>query len=98
VNALRGSVWVILVGLIFLLSSFTHFSWGRAWPLFIIVAGVMALLERSAATSAYTGYPYPPNAPPPPAPAAPTPSSTSIVPVNPIYTEARDNQHDQEGR
>ncbi len=84
--ALRGSIWVILVGVLFLLDSFDILSWGHSWPLLIIVAGLMAVFQRvsynSAAAVAYP-YPAPPTAPPP----AP-PSSTSIVPSN---------QHDQEG-
>jgi len=83
--ALRGSIWVILVGVLFLLDSFDILSWGHSWPLFIIVAGLMAVFQRvsynSAATVAYP-YPTPPTAPPPAAP------GTSIVPSN---------QHDQEG-
>jgi hypothetical protein len=94
IGALRGSIWVILVGVVFLFSSITRFSWGRAWPLFIIVAGVMALLERSIAASAYNAYPYPPP-PPPPEPTNPVATSTSIVPVNPLHEDSHDNQ---EGR
>ncbi len=84
-RALRGSVWVILVGVLFLLASFDILSWGHSWPLFIIVAGVMILLERTVYSSAMNaGYPY--TAPPPAPPPAST--STSIVPSD---------RHDQEG-
>jgi hypothetical protein len=80
-SALRGSIWVILVGVMFLLSSFGILSWGRSWPLFIIVAGLMAFFERTAYSSAAApGGPwYPPQQPPaPPAPPAETrPSSTN---------------------
>ena len=84
-NALRGSMWVVLVGVLFLLDSFHILSWAHSWPLFIIVAGLMAIL-RSAAYSATVppGYPYP--QPPAEPPAQPT--TTSIVPAD---------QHDQEG-
>ena len=85
-SALRGSIWVILVGVLFLLDSFDILSWSHSWPLFIIVAGLMAVFQRTSYNStAAVAYPYgvPPVAPPPPA----TPS-TSIVPSN---------QHDQEG-
>ncbi len=86
-SALRGSVWVILVGVMFLLSSFDILSWGRSWPLFIIVAGLMTFFERTAYSSAsMPGPPYPP-APPPSTPPAP-PTTTSIVP----------STHDQEDR
>ena len=65
-GALRGSVWIILVGVLFLLSTFNILSWGRSWPLFIIVAGLMTFFERTAYSSAATPvYPAPPAAPPP---------------------------------
>ncbi len=87
-RALRGSVWVTLVGIIFFLAEFNILSWGHSWPLFIIVAGLMTLLERAAYSSAATTpYPYQqPTAPEPPTAA----SSTSIVPTS--------SSHDQEGR
>src|SRR3984885_3288795 len=82
--ALRGSIWVILVGVLFLLDSFDIVSFDHSWPLFIIVAGLMAIFRRLSYNPAVPVYPYPvpPAAPPPPAPAA------SIVPSS---------QHDQEG-
>jgi hypothetical protein len=85
-RALRGSIWVTLVGVLFLLDSFDILSWGHSWPLFIIVAGLMAVFQRSSFHPVATPYPYP--APPPPAtPAAPL---TSIVP-------STQHDHDQEG-
>jgi hypothetical protein len=84
--ALRGSVWVTLVGILFLLDSFDILSWEHSWPLFIIVAGLMAIFRRVSYNPAVPLYPYPaPPVAPPPA-AAP---STSIVPSS---------QQDQEGR
>jgi hypothetical protein len=83
VSALRGSVWIILVGVLFLLSTFGILSWGRSWPLFIIVAGLMAIFERTAYSStAAPVYPAPPTAPPQ------GPATTSIVPPT---------KNDQEG-
>jgi hypothetical protein len=86
-RALRGSVWVTLIGVLFLLDSFSIVSWGHSWPIIIIVAGLMLVFQRISYSSVMaTPYPYPaPPAPPPPSP--PTPG-TSIVPSN----------HDQEGR
>ena len=88
-RALRGSVWVTLIGVLFLLDSFDILSWGRSWPIIIIVAGLMAIFQRvsygSAMSAAYP-YPAPPTAPPPTSPADP---GVAIVPSN---------QHDQEGR
>jgi hypothetical protein len=90
-HALRGAVWIILVGVLFLLDSSHILSWGRSWPLFIIVAGVMAVLQRAAFTAAATAVQYPSYPPPPPAGPAPTTTSnpTSIVPSN---------THDEEGK
>ncbi|NYF50882.1 B-box zinc finger protein [Tunturiibacter gelidoferens] len=88
-SALRGSIWVILVGILFLLDSFDILSWSHSWPLFIIVAGLMAVFQRTSFNSAAAvAYPY--GVPPasPVAPPPPAPPGTSIVPSN---------QHDQEG-
>ena len=93
VRAMRGSIWIVVVGLMFLFASFNILSWGRSWPIFIIVAGLIAIIERSVFASA-AAYNYPPAAPPAPAPPPPPFTSTSIVPVNP-----QDLHHDdQEGR
>ncbi|WP_158790497.1 B-box zinc finger protein [Granulicella sp. L60] len=81
-RAARGSIWVILVGVLFLLDSFDILSWGRSWPLFIIVAGLMAVFQRASFHPPAVPYPY---TAPPPAPAAP------VAPVVPPTS------HDQEG-
>ena len=87
-SALRGSIWVILVGVMFLLSTFDILSWGKSWPLFIVVAGVMILFERTAYSSVATPmYPVPPS--PPPAQQPMGPDSATIAPPT---------SHDQEGR
>ena len=81
--ALRGSVWVILVGVLFLLDSFDILSWAHSWSLFLIVAGLLAIFGRVTQTPPPI-YPYPatPAAAPPPA------SNPIIVPSS---------NHDQEG-
>jgi hypothetical protein len=89
-RALRGSVWIILVGILFLLDTFDIVSWGHSWPIIIIVAGLMAIFQRVSYSSVMsTAYPYP--APPAPQPPTSSPDpGTSIVPSP--------TQHDQEGR
>jgi hypothetical protein len=85
-RALRGSIWIVLIGVLFLLDSFDILSWGHSWPVIIIVAGLMAIFQRSsysAAMAASYPYPAPPSPPPPADPGA------SIVPST---------RHDQEGR
>ena len=93
-RALRGSVWVMLIGVLLFLDSFDLITWSHSWPLLLIVAGAMALF-RTTAYSGLTSNPYA-YATPPAAPAAPAtpppPATTSIVP----YEE---HDHDsQEGR
>jgi Domain of unknown function (DUF5668)/B-box zinc finger len=86
-RALRGSVWVTLIGVLFLLDSFDILSWGHSWPVIIIVAGLMAIFQRTSYSSAMA-MPYPYAAPPVPPPPPPD-TGTSVVPST---------QHDQEGR
>ncbi len=79
-RAARGPVWIVLVGLLFLLDSFDILSWGRSWPLFIIVGGVMTFFERTAYSAALPPqYSYvPPAGAAAPGPSAP--SSSAVVP------------------
>jgi hypothetical protein len=88
--ALRGSVWVMLVGILFLLDSFDIVLWDHSWPLFIIVAGLMAIFRRVSYQPVFPAYPpyAPPYAAPPVAPPPAAPPVTPIVPPS---------QHDQEG-
>lgn len=89
IRRLRGPAFLLLVGIIALLNQADILSWGHAWPLFLILAGVLLLAERAAMAGyeypPYQGaeYPVPPYTgpgtatpnPPPPAP------GTSIVPA-----------------
>ena len=90
-RALRGAVWLILVGVLFFMDSFYILSWERSWPLFIIVAGLMGIAERSAYNAAAPipfGNPLAHTAAQQPS-APSSVASTSIVPRS---------QHDQEGQ
>lgn len=82
-TALRGALWPILVGLLFFLDLTRILSWSRSWPLFIVVAGVVALLKRAAYSGVpVTPFPGMPTAPAgAPVPAAAPASATSIVPT-----------------
>src|SRR5258705_149682 len=51
-RALRGSVWVTLIVVLFLLDSFDIVSCGHSWPIIIIVAGLMAIFQRVSYNSA----------------------------------------------
>ena len=102
-RALKSSVWLALVGLLFFLDEFTRLKWDRSWPLFIILGGVMTVLQRAV----YSGTPAPappfgptppyvPGSPygyanPPAQPSATAPISPAPASVVPVAT------HDQEG-
>ena len=47
-RALRGSAWIALTGLLFLLNALGILRWNHSWPLYIILAGVLGFLERAA--------------------------------------------------
>lgn len=58
-QAVRGPVLLITVGTLFAIQQAGQVSFGRTWPVLIIVIGLMKLLERTAGP-AYS----PQNAPP----------------------------------
>ena len=79
VRALWPSVWVFAVGVLLLLNEFDIVQWHRSWPLFIILAGVMGLLQRAASSSAASAYAANPYG----APVAPQPAATAAAAGNP---------------
>ncbi len=52
VRSLCFSVWIFTVGVLLLANEYDVVPWRKSWPLFIILAGVMALLQRAAYNSA----------------------------------------------
>jgi hypothetical protein len=48
VQALRGPILLITLGTLFAIHQAGVLSFSRTWPLLLIVAGVMKLLERMA--------------------------------------------------
>ena len=73
-RASRAAAWIALFGILVLLNTFNILTFHHSWPFFIILAGVMAILERILNQSAAFAYiPYPSAAPtvpisgPPPA-------------------------------
>lgn len=89
IRRLRGPAFLLLVGVIALLNQMDILSWGHAWPLFPILAGVLLLAERAVlATDGYPPYPQNPayggvvNPPAPPQPGTPANTGTAIVPAN----------------
>ena len=70
IRRLRGPAFLLLVGVNALMAQAHILSWGRSWPLYLILAGVLALAERAALASEegyypgmgqppYNGSPYP---------------------------------------
>ncbi len=51
IRRLRGAAFLILIGILALLNSWHVLSWDKSWPLFLIVAGLLALAERAAWTA-----------------------------------------------
>jgi len=74
IQAARGPILLITVGVLMVVDYNTPFSFGRTWPALIIVFGILKLLERMAAgpapTPSYPAQPYtlgvPPGFQPPP--------------------------------
>jgi hypothetical protein len=56
---LRGPILLLLVGVLALLNQANILSWGKSWPLFLIVAGLLVLAERAVLTSAVRGFQQP---------------------------------------
>lgn len=99
-RALRGSVWVGLVGLLFFLDEFTPLKWDHSWPLFIILAGLMTFLQRAVYSSTPPVPPYMPGYGSPYGYAQqPPPSGAPVAPVAPAVSNAivPSSTHDQEG-
>jgi hypothetical protein len=61
IRRLRGPAFVLLVGVNALLDQAHILSWGKSWPLYLILAGVLLLAERAAlAADGYPAVPPPP--------------------------------------
>ncbi len=56
IRRLRGPAFLLMVGVIALLAQAHILSWGKSWPLYLILWGVLMLAER-AALAAEGGYP-----------------------------------------
>lgn len=60
IRRLRGPAFLLLIGIIALLDQAHILSWDYAWPLFLILWGVLLLAERAAlAQDEMQGPPYP---------------------------------------
>jgi hypothetical protein len=61
IRRLRGPAFLLLVGVLALLNQTHILRWGKSWPLYLILAGLLALAERAAlsAEGSYPQGPYP---------------------------------------
>ncbi len=84
---LRGPAFLLLVGVTALLNQWDVLSFGRSWPLYLILAGLLSLAERAALAQAnLDGYdPATGQARPMEGPGyyPPGGASSSVVPVAP---------------
>ena len=77
IRRLRGPAFLIMFGITALLKQWGVLSFGRSWPLYLILAGVIGLAERAALTAAPPANPYMPAA-----------YSSSPYSIAPAYTGA----------
>jgi hypothetical protein len=59
IRRLRGPAFLLLIGTLALLNQANILSWGKSWPFFLILAGVLVLAERVALSSAGGYSPMP---------------------------------------
>jgi hypothetical protein len=72
-RAVRGPVIMITIGALFALDAFTPFSFGRTWPILLVVIGILNLGRRSRwdRRLKYQAQWGPPRSPQPPFPPFP---------------------------
>jgi hypothetical protein len=75
IRRMRGPAFLIMFGITALLNQWDVLSFGRSWPLYLILAGVIGLAERAALTAASPANPYMPAA-----------YSSGPYPIVPAYT------------
>lgn len=50
-GSVRGGVWLLLTGSIFMLVNWEAMSWDKAWPLFVIAGGVAIMIPSRRGAS-----------------------------------------------
>jgi Domain of unknown function (DUF5668) len=80
IRRLRGPAFLVLFGVTALLHQWGVLSFGRSWPLYLILAGVMGLAERAALTTAPPANPYMPSPYPSSSPYSNVPGYTVAAP------------------
>jgi len=92
VQAVRGPVMLITIGVLFAFDRFTEFRFSQTWPVILIMAGLLRLL--GGPRRRYRGDYYAANGPMPPGGAFhdhPAPEARPDTP-SPRYTDSRYSQ------
>jgi hypothetical protein len=105
---LRGPAFLVLLGIMFLLSEWHIIGFHRSWPLLLILAGVLSLAERAALArvdpgqlaggmpGTYPGYPPAYQAAAYPASVVPAPAnSTALTTTEPTNSTIVSDPSDQ---
>lgn len=79
---ITGPAMILTFGVTALLDQWHVLGFGRSWPLYLIVLGVLKLAQRAALANAEPPA-YPPPYPPPAPPVAPPPPGPTTVNVVP---------------
>jgi hypothetical protein len=79
IRRLRGPAFLVLFGITALLNQWGVLSFGRSWPLYLILAGVIGLAERAALTAPQAN-PYMPSAYSSSSPYSIAPAYTGVAP------------------
>lgn len=97
---IQGPVLILTVGIAALLDQWHILSFGRSWPLYLIVLGVLKLAQRAALMHAEPPPGYPPQGYPGYAPVGGVPptSSTAIVPADSGFHAPGNGSDDSESR
>ena len=92
---LRAPAYILLTGVIALLAEWNILGWGKAWPLYLILAGLLKLAERAALASM-----DPPdwNGGFPPQGQTPGTAGSSPAPTTSIVSSIPENHSGESGR
>lgn len=60
IQAVRGPIILITIGVLFSIDKFTEFGFSRTWPVLLIVIGVLKLLGGRRQPAVYYAPPPPP--------------------------------------
>lgn len=74
---LMGAAILVTLGVLFLLSSWTHLGFHQTWPVILIVIGVVLFLRASGSTTGHISPGAPAAASPAPPGAGPTKEQSS---------------------